>query len=200
MDLLNRLKENWNQLSVFASALGTLFSTFLVGPPTGGAETAWYRFGTFLVALLTGLWLVPLSKWSAGRFVWRWWTAAGVCVVLSTAAFLWYSDRIDNWTVPYWRDRRVVIGEHLTPDALNYQKSSGETDPLRLLKSYAGDAAAVWDEKEIATRQRILLASYLAVLLLLASAVVTVSQAAYCATASSRKSKRSSAQTGSVAT
>ena len=184
MEILTALKDNWNRLTLFATALGTLFTTFVVLPPAGGGEDMWYRYGTFLVALLTGLWFVPIARWGSSKFTLRWWAVAGFCTILSCVAFFWYNNRLERWTVPYWRDRRAVVGEQLTPDALAYQKTSGETDPLRLLKSYAGNAEEVWRAEEIRSRQTTLSLAYVLTVLFLASAVVSVSQAVYCASGS----------------
>jgi len=181
MPLLDALKENWNRFVLFAAAIGTLFSTFLILPPSGGGENVWYQYGAFLVAVLTGLWFVPMIRWSARKFAARWWIAAAVCAVISTAAFLSYNNCLERWTVAYWRDRRAVIGEHLTEDARVYRASTREPiDDLQLLKLYGGAATAVWRADEIETRQHNLALLYLLTLLALASTVVTVAQAAYC--------------------
>src|SRR4051812_3511762 len=104
MPILDALKENWNRFVLFAAAIGTLFSTFLILPPSGGGENVWYQYGAFLVAVLTGLWFVPMIRWSARKFAVRWWVAAAVCAVISTAAFLSYNNCLERWTVAYWRD------------------------------------------------------------------------------------------------
>lgn len=181
MGTLEALKQNWNRFVLFAASLCTLFSTFVVLPPAGGGEKLWYRYGSFLVALLTGLWFLPVKNWCSRSAAWYWWAGAGAFAILSATAFISYNDRLERWTVPYWRDRRAVVGEHLTDDARVYRSSSQQyLNDLQLLKSYAGNAEAVWRSDEIYARQQRLALLYLATLLALASAVVTVAQAAYC--------------------
>ena len=85
---------------------------------------------------------------------------------------------------------RAVIGETLTPDAAEYgEEFRRKGQPLSdrdILRHYGGDATLVWASGELTQRTRVLTWWYLVTLLALASAVVTVCQAGFCATRRTR--------------
>ncbi|MBV9503901.1 MAG: hypothetical protein JO323_02740 [Acidobacteriia bacterium] len=192
----NLLKEHWNRLVGCAASLMTLFSGFVAAPPSSGAGDMWFAYGKFLVAVLAGLLLLPMRIWSAREHAWQWWAVALAMAVGSTAVFLHYNQLLDRWTVPYWRDRRAVVGSVLTPDAQHYllqQTSQGQPmDDLRLLKSYGGNAASVWNSEEISQRENRLVSWYLTAILLLAGMVIAIAQASYCLGRKPRRAKASS--------
>jgi hypothetical protein len=181
--MLSAIKTHWNKLVVFATCVVALLGRFLIVPPYGLDERAWYKYGIFLVAVLTGLWLVPMNAWSQKKYRWSWWLAAGILAICSTVVFLHYNTLLEEWTVPYFRESKVIVGRQLTPDATAYtqllMKQGEPIDDLRLLQKYAGDTAAVWQTSEIFRRERVITTWYLAALLLLASSVITVTQAIY---------------------
>ena len=74
--MLDVIKQNWNRLTLFAVALMTLFSGFVMPPPASGGNDQWFAYGKFLVALLAGLWFIPMKSWSTRQWAWRWWAAA----------------------------------------------------------------------------------------------------------------------------
>lgn len=191
--MLDKLKQHWNGLALFAAALMTLFSGFVSSPPSG-AGSQWFQYARFLVALLTGLWFLPLKHYAARRQAWAWWGMGLFFGVASTVFFFQYNARLEQWSVPYWKDRRATIGSTLTPDAVRFRTeraSAGENlDDLALLKNYGGDSSSVWKEPEIVDRQHTLSAWYVLTLLTLASAVIAVSQAVYCAGSAHRPKKR----------
>jgi hypothetical protein len=182
--MLDLLKQHWNRLAGFAVSIVTLLSGFVAPPPGSGSGDLWFTYGKFLVALLSGIWLVPMQFWSGRQRAWYWWGAAVAISVASTGVFVHYNRLLDRWTVPYWRDRRAVVGSILSPDAQLFRAQQVQQghpmDELRLLQSYGGNAASVWNPEEISYRQQRLTCWYLAAILLLASAVISVAQASYC--------------------
>jgi hypothetical protein len=192
--MLDKLKQHWNRLALFGTALMTLFSGFVALPPSGSGDH-WFQYARFLVALLTGLWFLPLNHFAARRHAWAWWTLGVVFVVASTVFFFQYNARLVQWSVPYWKDRQATIGLTLTPDASRFKQeraSAGEhLNDVALLKTYGGDSSAVWNETEIIDRQHRLSVWYVLTLLTLASAVIAVSQAVYCAGSVQRRKQRS---------
>jgi hypothetical protein len=190
--MLDSMKQYWNRLVAFAAALMTLFAGFVIAPPGAGGKNLWFNYGRFLVALLAGLWLLPMHSWTSRQYAWRWWAAAAVLAVASGMAVVHYNQLLDRWTVVYFQDQRVVIGQNYTDDAQKWRadelQAGRPLDDLRLLKSYAGDAAAVWED--VLERQEKLSLWYLAVVLLLASAVITVAQAGYCANSRSKARRK----------
>lgn len=178
----------WNSFIHLATVLCTLFSGFLIAPPSAGSENPWFKFGKFAVAVCVGLWFVPERVWQSRRHMWRWWAVAVVFAAGAFGSVIYYTDLVDRWSVPYWRDQRVVIGETLIPkarkDLESLQKDRPSATPLDLLRQSVGDPTQVWLAEEIKERQRILTLFFLLTMLLLGSTVVTVSQAAYCASKS----------------
>jgi hypothetical protein len=183
--MLDTLKKNWNKLTVFGTCLATMLGGFLVTPPYALTTQGWYKYAVFLLALLSGLWLVPITKSSPAKYKW-WWAISILLAITSTGTLLRYTSLLDAWTVVYYRSERVVIGKTLTSDAKAYADSmrlrGEQINDLRLLQEYGGDASAVWDAGEIAARQRALVYWYLGSLLLLSSAAITVTQAVYAST------------------
>jgi hypothetical protein len=182
---MNFIGKYWNSFIHLATLLCTLFSGFLVAPPSAGAENPWFKFGKFAVAVCIGLWFVPERVWRLHRHMWKWWIVAIVFAGGAFASVVYYTDLVDRWSVPYWRDHRVVVGQTLTQKAQKDLESStkdrSSVTPVELLRESAGDPTQVWLAEDIEARQRILTLFFLLTMLLLASTVVTVSQAAYCA-------------------
>lgn len=184
--MLDKLKNSWNKLVAGGSVIFAAFKGFLAVPSYGIDEQSWYHYGAFFTALITGLWLVPIVRWSKRRYSGHWWIAATLFVILSVLTFFRYSSLLDRCTIVYWKDRRVVIGQTLTPDAqvfTNQQQGAGlPTDDLTLLQFYGGNPFAVWSSKEIEWCKRDLTLWYLGSIVALASSVLLVAQATYCVT------------------
>ncbi len=156
--MLSTLKERWNKLFVFAASLMAILSAFIIPPPYGIDKQGWYKYGVFLVALASGLWLVPIHAWSRRTHSWRWWCAATVISCLSIPAFLHYTSLIDQWTVPFW-NQRVVVGSVLTEDARAYKATLIEqnrpSDDLSLLGLYGGRTSDIWEQRSISEREHL---------------------------------------------
>jgi hypothetical protein len=191
--MLSALRKYWNRCVVFGTALMTLFSGFVAVPPVGTGDTL-FKFGNFLVAILSGIWLFPLSRFARREYSWRWWLISVVFAVASTAAFVHYTNLLEKWSVPYFHEKRWVIGETKTEDAKKFcadqTKKGQQLSDLELLRWYGGNSSAVWEQKELDDRQHSLAGWYLAALLMLSSAVITVSQAMYCATSPGLSTRR----------
>jgi hypothetical protein len=185
---MKTLRKYWSSLVAFATALMSLFSGFLVGVPSDGEANHWYKFGKFLVAVCIGLWLVPVNTWNRKTHKWHWWTTALGFLIFSIAAVLKYADLVDKWSLPYYKDERVVIGKTLSSTGEEDRKKivarGGVPYNLTLLQRTLGDPKRVWVPEEVDQRQHLLTILYLVALLVLASTVVTVAHAAYCSTKS----------------
>jgi hypothetical protein len=182
---------------VFATSIVTLISPFLISPPNRLQGEAWFKLAVFVVALVTGLWLIPMKIWSRRAHLWRWWAAAGLMTALSVTIFLHYASLLDRWTILYFGDQRLVVGDekHLTEDADAYKRrltTQGPVNDSFLLRQYAGDPSKVWWESDIVKREHVIVAWYMGALLLLASAPITVAQAVYCASSKARAQTRRS--------
>lgn len=181
---LQTLRQNWNKLVVFATSIMTALSRFVVQPPAAGNKDIWFDYGTYMVAILAGLWLFPVRHWAAKRHAVQWWVVAACFAILSFAAFWGYNTRLQNWSVVYFRSDRIVIGSRLTAEATivrDREIAAGRpADDWHLLRSFAGDVLAVYDRSDVENRQSTLELWYLASLLTLASSIITVSQAIYC--------------------
>jgi hypothetical protein len=181
---MNALQRHWSSFVSFATALCALFSGFLIPVPSAGEENLWFKYGRFLVAVCIGLWFVPEQTWSHREHKWHWWCVALTFVLGSSTCVFHYTQQVDRWTIPYWRDRRVVIGQTLNKDMKDYLQAhpGAHASPLDLLNSVVGNPYRVWDAGEIESRQRKLELLYLLTMFLLSSTVVTVAQAACCST------------------
>src|ERR1700733_8750999 len=183
--MLSLLEANWNKLIVFATSLVALLSPFVMAPPYGLEKALWYKFGIFFVALCTGLWLIPMKRWSFSRSQIGWWVSSVALTIASTGVFLNYTSLLDRWTLIFFNNHRIVIGQTLT-EAGTREKNTlihdgDQVDDLRLLRSADGDAYAIWLKDEILHRSRSLTVWYLGSLFLLSSAAINFSQAIYCA-------------------
>lgn len=182
--LLDVLNKHWNKLGVVASAIAAALAGFLALPPVGLTDAAWSKFDVFLITLIVGLWLVLTNRWKLRRHVRYWWFAALLMVSLCIGSVLTYSAILDEWTIPYWRDQRVVIGSTRKPFAVEQAKLLEEkhlpADNASLLQKFSGRVTDVWNEDEIAERGRQLEVIYVGTVFLLASALITVLQAVYC--------------------
>ena len=181
---LKTLRENWNKLVLFATSIMTALSRFVVQPPSGGSKDIWSDYGTYLVAILAGLWLLPMRRWAAKRHALRWWIVAACFAIISFGTFRGYNGRLERWSVVYFGSDRIVIGSRLTTEAQRVRDSETAAGrpagDLDLLRDFAGDVQAVYDQADVDNRQSSLELWYLGSLLTLASSIITVSQAIYC--------------------
>jgi hypothetical protein len=112
---LTSLRQNWNKLALVATSIMTALSGFVIHPPSGGGKDIWFSYGRFLVAILVGLWLYPIQRWSAKQHAGAWWLMTVVFSVASFAIFWNYNSRLEAWSIEYFRSDRVVVGTQLTP-------------------------------------------------------------------------------------
>ncbi len=183
---LDQITSRWNALVAIAVSIGACIGAFLLVPPVGQDGSAWSKFGVFAVALFIGLWLVPLQLYSSRKSVKVWAAIAILMVGSSVAGYFLYTSTLDQWTFEYAPGQVVVAGANpakwasdLREDAR--RKGNMVTDKDLLFQA-GGNFADVWpDPGDREHRTQVLLELYLAELLLLASAVVTVAQATYCA-------------------
>ena len=182
--VMNPLKY-WNRFVTSAASVSSLFTGFLISPPLVGRENTWFTYGKFLVAVCIGLWFVPTAAWALKKHRWKWWFTGCVLALCSFVSVFSYLELFGAWTTVYWHAQRVVIGQTLTKcaeqDLERLRRDRPSATPLDLLWKTAGDTTRVWVESEIKDRQHRLTLLYLLSVLLLASTVVTTSQAAYCA-------------------
>ena len=183
---MNIIGRYWNSFVHVATALCTLFSGFLVEPPFPGPQDALFKFGRFAIAVCIGLWFVPERVWRQRKHRWKWWAVAILITTTAIGTFLYYTDLLDRCSVAYCRDRRVVVGQTLTSqgqkDLETLQKDRPSATALDVLRGRHGDPTKVWLPEEIEFCQHHLTLFFLLTMFLLASSVVTVSQAAYCST------------------
>lgn len=186
---LSDLQDKWKALLAFAAAICTLLAGFLVLPQIGLDPVAWSRFGIVMVALLVGLWLVPMQLYGTREFLRYWGVAAVVCFVASVGIYVAYSSAIEHWTFAYPTDdskSRVVTGKTLSDKArAQADATTGkgkDINPQALYARADGEAQDVWpSEEERSARLNGIIGMYLLELFLLPSAMVTVVQASACA-------------------
>ena len=175
----------WNSFVSVAASLGSLFSGFLVAVPTGPKDT-WFQYGKFLIAICIGLWFVPERVWGRRTNRWHWWSLAVVLAICSSFCVFRYAELVNRWTTIYY-NKRVVVGDNdqLVPRAQAYldklRKDRPSATQFDVLRAALGDTAQVWRAAELESRSETITLLYLLTLFLLTSTVVTVSQAAYCA-------------------
>jgi hypothetical protein len=183
---LDQITSRWNALIAIAASIGACIGAFLLVPPVGEGGSAWSKFGVFAVALFIGLWLIPLQLYSSRKSVKVWSAIAILLVVSSVVGYFLYSSKLNEWTFEYAPGQVVVAGANRAKWALDFcedgrRRGKTVTDKDLLFQA-GGNFADVWpDPGDREHRTQVLLELYLAELLLLASAVVTVAQATYCA-------------------
>lgn len=187
----------WNLLTGIATSLCTCIGGLLILPPldysSDYGRAAWSKFGVFAVTLLVGLWLIPIQLYSSRKSLKLWVAGAAFFVIAAVGAYFAYNTTLDRWAFPY-AGGLVVAGPNLSPQAAQTRRDwirLGRTvTNADLLWQYGGNIADVWpDLDERNHRTYLLLELYLADLLLMASAIVTVAQASYCAAAKPLKTE-----------
>ena len=190
---ISEFQQRWNVLLALATAVCTVISGFLVLPQIGADTVSWTKFGIVAVALLVGLWTVPMQLYASRRLL-RYWVITSIFFfAASGATYYAYSNAIDKWTFAFPVDQsttRVVAGIALSSraqtlrDNATRNKRPVPTDQ-DLLENADGKMVDVWPcDKERTHRLNALIGMYLLELLLLPSTMVTVAQASFCATLS----------------
>jgi hypothetical protein len=184
---LDQVVSRWNLSLTFAVAVCTCIGGFLKLPPLLAQDAAaWSHFGVFAVALLAGLWFVPLQLYANRSYVRTWFISAIAFSILGIAGYFMYTSVADLWTFEYTPGMYVVAGAQLTPSALAAKQKlqqRGETVTNKaILWEEGGSIVNTWPDTDTRNhRIYVLLGLYLAELLFFATAIITVIQASYCA-------------------
>jgi hypothetical protein len=194
-DLAAGIKDRWNMLVTGAAVVGAALSGFVLPPPfSADSVDPWVKLGGFLTAAMIGLFFVPMTKWKAKRFAWRWFGAAIALLLASVIVYFNYTAARDRHSVAY-AGTRLVHGSTLRPDARQYRdrraaENAGAYSDAELLMDHAGAVDDVWDPADRPSLERQLAALYLLTLLLFGLALVTVVQTTYCVTTTNARKPR----------
>jgi hypothetical protein len=188
---ISDFQQRWNVLLALATAVCTVISGFLALPQIGADTASWTEFGIVAVALLVGLWMVPMQLYASRRLL-RYWVIASIFFfAASGATYYAYCNAINKWTFSFPADQskaRVVTGITLSSRAQTLRDNAARNKrPVPtdqdLLEIADGKMVDVWPcDEERTNRLNALIGMYLLELLLLPSAMVTVVQASFCAT------------------
>ncbi len=187
---ISDFQQRWNVLLALATAVCTVISGFLTLPQIGADTVSWTKFGIVAVALLVGLWMVPMQLYASRRLL-RYWVISSIFFfAASGATYYAYTNAIDKWTFPFPLDQsktRVVAGIMLSPRSQKKRDDAARNKQVltdqNLLEKADGIIVDVWPcDKERTHRLNALIGIYLLELLLLPSTMVTVVQASFCAT------------------
>jgi hypothetical protein len=182
----------WRSLVQGAAWIMALVGSFLLAPPIW--ESLWKGLAGFVVAALTGLMYVPITRFAGKQHTLSWWIIALVSLVAGMALTFVYLEKRYDWSAEY-AGARMIIGGTLTDDATKYTNSElakGHAKPgaSDLLKDYGGKPEDIWLADEIHYRRNMLLILYVASLVLLTISIMSIPQAIYCGASRSRPAAR----------
>jgi hypothetical protein len=171
----------WNQFASSGVAIFAIAVTFMVNLPGLSTEQDskidW--FVKFLIACMIALFTIPFLKKSKPSDSNFWYRFACITLLLAIVSVATYTFSVNNWSVPWYKDKRLVIGKTMNRIAVVIKKTNDINDE-KLVKMRLGDTKSIWPEKELQTRFFFLLLLYILSFLLVAGFIISVIQAIYC--------------------
>jgi hypothetical protein len=182
------IKNKWNQFASSGVVIFTIAATFMVATPLLQLNTNtridW--FVKFLIACLIALFTIPLLKRSKRSDYKFWYRLAGFSFILTIIIVGIYAFLVINWSVPFYNDKRLVIGKTMSAEAQLRMTSLAEklhrpvVDEETLVKARKGETHYIWPKAELQARYFGLIAFYILSFLLIAIFIISVIQAIYC--------------------
>jgi hypothetical protein len=177
-------KKQWDVITTVAIWILSVLGTFLLPPPFNAQQLGQYvagaKIGSFFIAIMVGLMLVPALKWKRKTHAIGWWLTAFISFVIGLVVFLTYQHLYEMWTCRY-NSQRWVIGSAFTPHgsqfvAENSQRSTCED----WLMSHAGRVEEIWSKWSIVQRCDVLFFTYVFSLFFFTVTIISLVQAVAC--------------------
>jgi hypothetical protein len=172
---LSHAKQNWLRLAQFA-AFALLSIPFLWPPPTAAADTGTAKATAALISTaVIAILIVAGVRWSTARH-WLAWAMTVVILLLAAAVvFMFYDRAVRRFTCEY-NHRRVLIGDRLTEQATQHTRALRMTSCSELIEEFAGNVEDIWTLDSRIHASTVLSSLYVAVVGMLASMLVAVTQ------------------------
>lgn len=172
---LSHAKKNWLRLGQFAS-FALLSIPFLWPPPTAAADTGTARATAALISTaVIAILIVAGVRWSAISHLIGWAATVIILLLVAVVVFMFYDRAVRRFTC-YYNHRRVLVGDRLTEQAIQHSKALRITSCSELLDEFAGNVEDIWTLDSRIHASTVLSSLYVAVVGMLASMLVAVTQ------------------------
>lgn len=179
--IFTNLQSYWNLLFLVATWVMTTIGGFWVPPPADitNDNKSMTVFAKFIVSIIIGLMILPMSKWYQKKYAFSWGMIALLTLVIGITAFFTAQYLRDIWTVT---DRGDVYytGTTYTDAAVAYLKEHPQTTRKELLEDATWKPEYIWTEDSIRNCRLILASVYVLCTPLFAICMVSIVQLLYC--------------------
>jgi len=171
----------WTLVLQFIAVITGLVVTFVVKPPALADQNLERAYLPLLNVICGAIFLfVLVMARRQRRLIHSPVTSFATVVVLliATASVIFYLWTANRWSCSTYQGDRLVIGSRLSADAIEYGAKNKITDCADLIDNYAREVSAIWSAEEMRRRYFILLAWFLANVVLFSSAIIVAIEAA----------------------
>ena len=173
------MRKLWRRMAKTAAWLCAVVATFVFPPPTdvtSDSSRVFVFFARFIVAILVGLFSLPIGKFAKKPSALRWRLVPVALLVAGIISFLAYEDLKSKYTADFQGDQRV-IGWTFTDEGRTHRDNEKGITNRQLLMDAAGDPAKIWTADSIRKASFWIRVSYLLTVITLAACVITLLQA-----------------------
>jgi hypothetical protein len=178
----------WNRIAAFATVVMGTIGNFWVPPPpelaTGNQafDAAIKPFAKFVITLLLGIMVLPMTGWCCKReHARKWLKVAVACLVGGIVAFFSYQQLLGAWTVEN-QGKRFYVGSELRPESKKFVERHKGMQPRDLLMDAEWEPLNVWTERSLRRRHLLLCGVYVLCAPIFAIGMLATAQLIYCAT------------------
>lgn len=171
----------WTAVLQFIAAITGLVVTFVVKPPSLADQNLESAYLPMLNVICGVIFLFVLVFARRNRRLVhspRMSFIAVVAVIAASASVIFYLWTANLWSCSTYQGDRLVIGSSLSPDASRYAAKNHLTDCADLIDEYARATDFIWSGTEMRKRYFLLLAWFLANVVLFTSAIIVAVEAA----------------------
>ncbi|AJE04072.1 hypothetical protein [Geobacter pickeringii] len=184
---IRRVDQLWTMVLPVATLIMETVRSFWDTPPpdlagvSSGSDRALYSFAQFVVAILLGLMVLPMTKWCCRRVhAWFWGKVAALALVLAVVAFFSYQRLLAGWTVRHGT-AVLYVGTEVRPEVKEFVRKNPDMGTAELLENAGWQPARIWTEHSLLHRRLVLAGVYILCTPLFAAAIMAVAQLMYCA-------------------
>lgn len=186
-NLFTRIRNTWGQIVQFSIWLIIVAGSFIIEPPLL-SYTLPSNVGPvtkFIIAAITALALIPLSKRSANRDYKLWLWLAIILFFITTAVTITYSQLLGDLSEPFSQGTRLVKGNTMLLPAKKFVDSAGKArgfpiSDQEFLQQRIGRNDTIWPVNEIKLNFKKLVTLYTLNIIVFEFFLLFMTQALYC--------------------
>lgn len=191
-NIFDLLKKRIDFLIQFVIWLFSIIGIFIIPPPVDdliSESNIWFRFSQLIVALSTGLLILPILHYRTKKYALTWWFISAGLSIISIFLLYTYNSTITNYTMQIKLDEntevRIVIGNDYTTEAKRIISSEGKISNRELIDYFLDEEIKdriekIWYPRDIKNNRFKILLLYILNALMISIFLISVTQSITC--------------------